>query len=149
MYCFSVWLQIYEWIVSNAFPEKNWINSNAPLSCLVFSYSLFFKFPDSPIGLIIIILLFFRIAGVFNSPIISLSMGRRVSSVKMRGGFLSSIPLIRAIPEERLSEPITIFFKHKQGPNATLTTGANAVCVLWVIQPLTFFWENFETNTAK
>ena len=73
----------------------------------------------------------FRDVRVLNSPIISLTMGRRVSTLKTRG-FLSSIPLVRAIPEERLAEPITIYFEHKPGPNATLTTGANAVCVLWV-----------------
>jgi hypothetical protein len=83
--------------------------------------------------------IFFRDLRVLNSPIISLTMGRRISTLKTRG-FLSSIPLVRAIPEERLAEPITIYFEHKPGPNATMSTGANAICVLWV----TFFADILE-----
>ena len=87
----------------------------------------------------------FRDVRVLNSPIISLTMGRRVSTLKTRG-FLSSIPLIRAIAEERLAEPITIYFEHKPGPNATQTTGANAVCVLWVTSLLFISLATFQPS---
>jgi len=55
-------------------------------------------------------------------------MGRRVSNVKVHGSFLSSTPLVRAVPDEKLPEPITVLFEHKSLHGRKLT---NPNCLRW------------------